>query len=70
MDVSNIKWNLAACRVNKGMTQTQAAEKLHMSAVTLNKHERGVVKPTYAQLMAYAQLYEVPIKIINSEVRN
>lgn len=68
--ILNLRWNLAACRVNKGLTQDQTAEKLHISAVTLNKHERGVIKPTYAQLIAYAQVYGVPIEIIDSEVRD
>lgn len=63
------KWNLAACRTNMNMTQKEAAEKLHMSAATLIGHERGKVKPSYAQLIAYAQLYKVPIDIIDCETR-
>ena len=68
--VLNLRWNLAACRVNRNMTQLEASEKLHMSIATLNGHENGKVKPSYAQLMAYSQLYGVPIEIIDSEVRN
>ena len=65
-----LKWSLAACRVNEQMTQLEASEKLHMSIATLNGHENGKVKPSYAQLMAYSQLYGVPIGIIDCETRN
>lgn len=65
-----LKWSLAACRVNAQMTQLEASEKLHMSIATLNGHENGKVKPSYAQLMAYSQLYGVPIDIIDCETRN
>ncbi|RGI90168.1 XRE family transcriptional regulator [Blautia obeum] len=69
MDVSEIKWNLAACRVNAGLTQEEAAAKLHISPATIVAHERGKKNPTYAQLLAYAQIYNVPVEIINCEVR-
>lgn len=65
-----LKWSLAACRVNAQMTQLEASEKLHMSIATLNGHENEKVKPSYAQLMAYSQLYGVPIDIIDCETRN
>ena len=68
--VLNLRWTLAACRVNKNLTQEEAAEKLHMSPATLTNHERGIVKPSYVQLLAYANLYEVPVEIIDSEVRD
>lgn len=69
-DEKTLKWSLAACRVNAQMTQLEASEKLHMSIATLNGHENGKVKPSYAQLMAYSQLYGVPIDIIDCETRN
>ena len=67
--VLNLRWTLAACRVNKNLTQEEA-EKLHMSPATLTNHERGKVNPSYVQLLAYANLYEVPVEIIDSEVRD
>ena len=69
-DEKTLKWSLAACRVNAQMTQLEASEKLHMSIATLNGHENEKVKPSYAQLMAYSQLYGVPIDIIDCETRN
>ena len=69
-DEKTLKWSLAACRVNAQMTQLEASEKLHMSIATLNGHENEKVKPSYAQLMAYSQLYGVPIGIIDYETRN
>ena len=69
-DEKTLKWSLAACRVNAQMTQLEASEKLHMSIATLNGHENEKVKPSYAQLMAYSQLYGVPICIIDCETRN
>ena len=68
--VLNLRWTLAACRVNKNLTQEEAADKLHMSPATLTNHERGKVNPSYVQLLAYANLYEVPVEIIDSEVRD
>lgn len=68
--VLNLRWTLAACRVNKNLTQEEAAEKLHMSPATLTNHELGKVKPSYVQLLAYANLYEVPVETIDSEVRD
>lgn len=44
MDVNEIKWNLAACRVNAGLTQEEAAAKLHISPATIVAHERGKKK--------------------------
>ena len=68
--VLNIKWNLRACRVNANFTQQEAADKLHISVVTLNGHGNNRINPSYAQLLAYSVLYEVPIEIINAEVRD
>ena len=36
MDVSEIKWNLAACRVNAGLTQEEAAAKLLLRSSRTN----------------------------------
>lgn len=64
-----LKWKLAACRVNRDMTQTEAAEQMHISPATLIAHEKGKIKPTLAQLELYAKIYKVPAEIIDVECR-
>lgn len=64
-----LKWKLAACRVNAELTQTEAAEQMHISPATLIAHEKGKIKPTLAQLELYAKIYKVPVGIIDVECR-
>ena len=59
------KWRLAACRVNAKLTQREVAEKLKMSQATVNAHETGKVSPKMEQVKKYAELYDVPVEIID-----
>lgn len=59
------KWRLAACRVNAKLTQREVAEKLKMSPATVNAHKTGKVSPKMEQVKKYAELYDVPVEIID-----
>lgn len=59
------KWSLAACRVNAKLTQIDAAKILKMSPATLNAHETGKISPKMEQIKKYAELYNVPVEIID-----
>ena len=59
------KWSLAACRVNSRLTQKEVAEKLKMSQATVNAHETGKVSPKMEQIKKYAELYNVPLEIMD-----
>lgn len=61
----NRKWSLAACRVNAKLTQREVAEKLKMSPATVNAHEKGKFSPKIEQVKRYAELYDVPVEIID-----
>lgn len=56
-----LKITLKAARVNAGMTQTQAAEKVGVIKETILNWENGKTKIKTIQLMALCQLYGVPI---------
>ena len=52
---------LAAARVNAGMTQDEAAKALGIGRTTLIKWENGKVIPRTIQLIALANIYNIPI---------
>lgn len=52
---------LAAARVNAGMTQDEAAKALGIDRTTLIKWENGKVIPRTIQLIALANVYNIPI---------
>ena len=50
---------LKAARVNAGLTQSEVAEKLKISAGTLKNWERGKTFPKQPQIEALCELYGV-----------
>ena len=52
---------IAAARVNAGMTQDEAAKALGIDRTTLIKWENGKVIPRTIQLIALANIYNIPI---------
>ena len=50
---------LKAARVNSGLTQIQAAEKLGISVDTLRKYEAGITFPTVNTIKDIEALYNV-----------
>lgn len=59
-----LKISLKAARVNAGMTQAQAAKKCHVAIQSLNKWERGHVKPDFATLHLLSDIYGIPMENI------
>lgn len=53
------KITLKAARVNAGLTQEEAAEKMHVSRSTLRSWENGHTDPKLSQFMMLCQLYGV-----------
>lgn len=51
---------IKAARVNKGLTQTEAAKLLHVNIMTLVRWEKGQTEPPYAVKQLMAQIYEWP----------
>lgn len=54
-----MKLTLAAARVNKGLTQIEAAKLLGISPSALVSYEGGKTSPTVVKLEKIAKLYEV-----------
>lgn len=53
------KITLKAARVNAGLTQKEAAEKIGVAQSTLRNWENGSTDPKLAQFMMMCQLYNV-----------
>lgn len=56
---------LKAARVNKGLTQIEAAKRLNISPDTLYKYEKGATFPDIPVLKRIEKLYEVSYNDIN-----
>ena len=56
--------SLAAARVNAGLLQETAAEKLGVTAETLRSWETGKTIPGYDKVMAICALYQYPVDYI------
>ena len=52
---------MAAARVNAGLTQKMAAEKIGVSLSTIKNWEKGHTSPKYKQLDAICGAYEIPV---------
>ena len=55
-----LKISLKAARVNKELTQAEAANRLGVSNKTLCSWENGAYKPTADKIDAICELYGVP----------
>ncbi len=58
--VAEIQISLAAARVNAGMTQEEAAERMHVSKRTIVNWEKGVVIPSFANINMLSGIYKIP----------
>lgn len=59
------KISLAAARVNAGLSQNVAAEKLNVSNKTLWAWEKGLAVPRADKIDAICELYGIPYDNIN-----
>ena len=55
------KITLAAARVNAGLTQTEAAEKIGVSQITISNWETGKTSPKMSIVPTIAALYKIPV---------
>ncbi len=56
--------SLKAARVNAGLTQHEAAKKLHISKATLASYEAGRTLPSIEMAQKIAKLYQMDINNI------
>lgn len=56
-----VQISIAAARVNAKLTQAEAAEKLGVSRVSLNKWENGKTIPRIDIVRKMSELYNIPI---------
>lgn len=62
--MSDISKNIRKLRVTKGMSQTQLAEKLHITRQTVSSWETGNSNPDVGMLMKIAEALEVEVDAI------
>lgn len=62
--MSDYKVSLAAARVNAGLNQREAAEKLGICLATLVNWETGRTFPTARKIQLLCHLYEVPMNFL------
>ncbi len=55
------KISLAAARVNRSMTQQEAAKALHVTKKTIQNWEKGTTFPTVKMLDEICKLYDIPM---------
>ncbi len=58
---------LKRCRIKRGMTQAELAEKLSVSQNTISQYERGGRFPSVKRLSAISKILGVPIESILNE---
>lgn len=58
------KITLRAARVNAGLSQKEAAEKLNISKCTLSNYEKGIFSPSWDMVKKIGNLYDFPIDFI------
>lgn len=62
--MTDIKISLAAARVNARLTQDEVSKALRISKKTLGNWENGTAEPSFASLLALANLYGIPVNNI------
>nr|WP_296077695.1 helix-turn-helix transcriptional regulator [uncultured Ruminococcus sp.] len=58
------KITLKAARVNAGLSQKEAAQKLNISRDTLSNYEKGIFSPSWDMVHKIGDLYDFPIDFI------
>ena len=59
------KITLRAARVNAGLTQHEAAKRVHKSTMTIVNWEKGITTPSYADLILLSSIYGWPADDFN-----
>lgn len=53
--------NLRKLRLNKSITQTELAQKLHLSRTAISNYENGKVQPSLETLIRISEIFEITI---------
>lgn len=61
IDFTQLKNNLQAYRVKKGLSQQEAADILQISLSTMKNWEKNPQKMTFEKLLVLANLYQVKV---------
>ena len=61
----NIQINLAAARVNAGLTQDDVAKQMKVSNKTIGNWEKGLATPSAATLNMLSMIYGIPVDNIS-----
>lgn len=64
-----MKVTLRAARVNAGYTQHEVAALIHKHTMSLVKWEKGITKPSYADLVLLASIYGCDIDDFNLQIK-
>ena len=64
MELKDIKISLEACRVNARLKQSELAEQLGVTSVTVSNWENGKSQPSLDQLRKLSQLSGIPMDCI------
>lgn len=62
--MNEITLNLAACRVNAGLTQVELGEKMGVTAATVIRWENGKTEPKLSQLRKIGEICNIPYDMI------
>ena len=65
-----MKITLKAARVNKGLTQAEAAKEAHVTVATIVNWEKGKTKPDFAALNLLSGIYEWPSELFSLESKS
>ncbi len=60
--MSNIGKTIKKIRAEKGMTQEQLAERLHVTRQAVSNWEQGKTQPDVETLSAMAEVFEIPVE--------
>ena len=60
-----VKITIRAARVNAGLSQKEAADRLGVSNKTLGNWEKGITFPPADKISAICELYGVPYDMLN-----
>lgn len=58
--MEKVQISLAAARVNAGMTQIEAAKRMHVSKNTIVNWEKGKIKPRLPEMEMLSRIYDFP----------
>lgn len=71
MSFFDMKWRLAACRVQAGYTQKEAAKVIGVVEQTMIRWEQGASAPNMEQAQKLSELYQIPLAYMDwSKVGN